>query len=115
MQVFGNLLQDVGLSNFSSRMGWQNSTHLLETHFIFNSILVESFITNEILPCLAYFSTVSKTLGAQRIQDLFPQMRKPSQGLLYRWTEHSILPIPLGGDWLDSNNATQTHTIFVKL
>ena len=78
MQVFGNLLQDVGLSKFSSRMGWQNSTHLLETHFIFNFILVESFITNEILPCLAYFSTVSKTLGAQRIQDLFPQMRKPS-------------------------------------
>ena len=38
------------------------------------------------------------------------------QGLLYRWTEHSILPIcTTGGRILNSNNATQTHSIFVKL
>ena len=77
MHVCGNLLQDVGLGKFSSRTGWQHSTHLLETYFIFNSIFVESFITDELLPCLAYFTTVSKALVVQRIQDLFPQMRKP--------------------------------------
>jgi hypothetical protein len=78
MQVFGNMLQDVGLGKFFSRTGRQYFTHLLETYFIFNSIFVESFITDELLPCLAYFTTVSKTLVVQRIQNLFSQMRKPS-------------------------------------
>ena len=36
------------------------------------------------------------------------------QGLLYRWTEHSILPISTGGG-LFNPNATQTHSIFVKI
>jgi hypothetical protein len=38
-----------------------------------------------------------------------------NQGLLYRWTEHSILPMTVLGEDLNSNNATQTHSIFVKL
>ena len=37
------------------------------------------------------------------------------QGLLYRWTEHSILPISTGGGLFNPNNATQTHSIFVKI
>ena len=37
------------------------------------------------------------------------------QGLLYRWTEHSILPMTTEGGILNSNNATQTQSIFVKL
>ena len=37
------------------------------------------------------------------------------QGLLYRWKENSILPMTTGGRILNSNNATYTHSIFVKL
>ena len=37
------------------------------------------------------------------------------QGLLYRWTEHSILQMPTGGGIFNPNNPTQTHSIFVKI
>jgi hypothetical protein len=38
-----------------------------------------------------------------------------SQGLLYRWTEHSILPISTRGGLFNPNNATQNHSIFVRI
>ena len=38
-----------------------------------------------------------------------------AQGLLYRWTEHSILSMTTGGRAFNPNNATQTHSIFVKI
>ena len=37
------------------------------------------------------------------------------QGLLYRWTEHSILPISTGGRAFNPINPTYTRSIFVKL
>ena len=36
-----------------------------------------------------------------------------NQGLLYRWTEHSILPMTTEGGILNSNNATKTHSIHI--
>ena len=52
---------------------------------------------------------------------IFPKYRimvRPTntikQGLLYRWTEHSILPVTTEGVISNSNNATQTQSIFVK-
>ena len=40
------------------------------------------------------------------------------QGLLYRWTEDTILPMPTGRGFstlIISINATQTNSIFIKL
>ena len=47
--------------------------------------------------------------------ELLKFMYRSIQGLQYRWTEHSILPMTTEGGILNSNNATQTHSIFVIL
>ena len=109
--------EEVEPLRFAATIAWPHlwstlhcSTTTLKLFFLFRLLIK----LKGLWPFRVLFSTGSGTTSVIR-KDNHKAIRWTKHGLLNRWTDIFFLPRTAWGGPFNPNNATQTHSIFVKL